>query len=187
MIKSFRGITPSIGSDVFIAETSVIIGNVSIGSMSSIWYNVVIRGDVNRVRIGNRTNIQDNSLLHVTSSKGEHFSGHPLIIGDNVTVGHCATLHGCTVEDGAFIGMKATVLDRVIVGRGAMVAAGSLVTEGTEIPPETLWMGSPAKFKRSLTASEKTRSLELAESYVNLSRNYIAETSPLLHNDLFIK
>ncbi|NVN97919.1 MAG: gamma carbonic anhydrase family protein [Geobacteraceae bacterium] len=175
MIKTFRNIAPSISKNAFISETAVIIGDVSIGSMSSIWYNVVIRGDVNSIIIGSRTNIQDNSLLHVTGRKGEHDTGHPLIIGDNVTIGHCVTLHGCTVEHSAFVGMRAIVLDRVRVGRGAMIAAGSLVTEGTVIPPETLWIGSPARYKRNLTVSEIIRASDLAESYVNLSKLYINE------------
>lgn len=175
MIKSFINSEPLISADAFISETSVIIGNVSIGSMSSVWYNVVIRGDVNKIRIGKCTNIQDSSLLHVTGGMGEFNTGHPLIIGDNVTVAHCVTLHGCTLQDNVFIGMNAIIMDGVIVGRGAMVAAGSLVTERTVIPPDTLWMGSPARFKRMLTEAEKIRSSDLADSYVKLSRVYIKE------------
>lgn len=172
MIIPFNKIHPEIANDAFIAETSVIIGDVHIGSQSSIWHNVVIRGDVNRIRIGNRTNIQDLSLLHVTGYKNESSPGSPLEIGDNVTVGHGVTLHGCTVKNSAFIGMKAIVMDRVVVGEGAMVAAGSLVPEGTVISPETLWMGVPAKFKRSLFPDEKIKFAEVAESYINLSKRY---------------
>ena len=175
MIKSFNNIYPAIDAAAFVSETSVIIGDVHIGSQSSIWYNVVIRGDVNSIRIGSRTNIQDLSLLHVTGKKGESRPGFPLIIGDNVTVGHKVTLHGCTVENNAFIGMNAMVMDGVVVGEGSMVAAGSLVTERTVIPPWTLWMGSPAKLKRSISDEERIRSIELAESYVNLSKTYIKE------------
>jgi carbonic anhydrase/acetyltransferase-like protein (isoleucine patch superfamily) len=172
VIIPFNKIHPEIANDAFIAETSVIIGDVHIGSQSSIWYNVVIRGDVNRIRIGNRTNIQDLSLLHVTGYKNESSPGSPLEIGDNVTVGHGVTLHGCTVKNSAFIGMKAIVMDRVVVGEGAMVAAGSLVPEGTVISPETLWMGVPAKFKRPLSPDEKIKFAEVAESYINLSMRY---------------
>jgi len=175
VILPFNNIQPEIAHDAFIAETSVIIGDVHIGCQSSIWFNVVIRGDVNRIRIGNRTNIQDLSLLHVTGYKNEIYPGSPLEIGDNVTVGHGVILHGCTVKNNAFIGMKAIVMDRVVVGEGAMVAAGALVPEGTVIFPETLWMGSPAKFKRALTQDEKVKFGGLAESYVNLSRQYLHE------------
>jgi gamma-carbonic anhydrase len=172
VIIPFNNIHPEIAIDAFIAETSVIIGNVYIGSQSSIWYNVVIRGDINRIRIGNRTNIQDLSLLHVAGYKNESSPGSQLEIGDNVTVGHGVTLHGCTVENRAFIGMKAIVMDRVVVGEGAMVAAGSLVPEGTLISPDTLWMGVPAKFKRALTPDEKIKFAEVAESYIKLSKRY---------------
>jgi carbonic anhydrase/acetyltransferase-like protein (isoleucine patch superfamily) len=183
MIKSFNNIHPAIAMDAFIAETSMIIGDVHIGSQSSIWYNVVIRGDVNSIKIGNRTNIQDLSLLHVTGRKSEDFPGFSLDIGDNVTVGHNVTLHGCTVENNAFIGMNAMVMDRAVVGEGAMVAAGSLVPEGTVIPPGTLWMGSPAKFKRFLSSSEQKKSVDLAESYVKLAKTYINEKNPPLPGD----
>jgi len=177
MIRPFKSIFPEIDVDAFVSETSVIIGNVSIGSQSSIWYNVVIRGDVNSIRIGRKTNIQDLSLLHVSGKKGDNCPGFSLTIGDNVTVGHKVTLHGCTVENSAFIGMNAMIMDGVVVGEGAMVAAGSLVTERTLIPPWTLWMGSPAKLKRTLSADEKMRSVERAESYVTLAKIYIEEST----------
>lgn len=184
MIRPFNSIHPSIDKDAFISETSVIIGDVHIGSHSSIWYNVVIRGDVNSIRVGSRTNIQDLSTLHVTGRKDEDRPGSSLVIGDNVTVGHNVTLHGCTIENGAFIGMNSMVMDRVVVGEGAMVAAGSLVTEGTVIPPETLWMGSPARYKRSLSEDEKKISIELADSYVFLSKQYINEGTSLLTKNI---
>jgi gamma-carbonic anhydrase len=173
LIIPFKNIQPEIAHDALISETSVIIGDVHIGSQSSVWYNVVIRGDINSIRIGNRTNIQDLSLLHVTGYKNMSSPGSPLEIGDNVTVGHGVTLHGCTVKNNVFIGMKAIVMDRVVIGEGAMVAAGSLVTEGTIIGPETLWMGAPAKFKRSISTDEKIKFAELAESYINLSKQYL--------------
>ena len=175
MTKTFCGTTPKIDESAYIADTAVIIGDVHIGRNSSIWFNVVVRGDVNFIRIGERTNIQDLSLLHVTGRKGETNQGAPLIIGNDVTIGHSTTIHGCTIEDGAFIGMKAMVMDRVTVGKGAMVAAGSLVPEGTVIPPGTLWLGSPAKFKRILSAEEAARSAAIAVSYADLANRYKAE------------
>jgi len=184
MIRHFNNILPLIAPDAFIAETAVIIGDVHVGSQSSIWYNVVVRGDVNSIRVGSRTNIQDLTLLHVTGIKDNNCPGFKLVIGDNVTIGHNVTLHGCTIENQAFIGMNAMVMDRVVVGYGAMVAAGSLVTEGTHIPSGTLWMGSPARFKRALTDDEKARSLELAESYVNLAKTYIKVNVTQLKGEL---
>jgi len=175
MTKSFNGISPQIAESAFIAETAVVVGDVHIGTSSSIWFNVVIRGDVNYIRIGDRTNIQDLSMLHVSGRKDETDAGAPLLIGNDVTIGHNTTIHGCTIEDGAFIGMKAMVMDRVTVGKGAMVAAGSLVPEGTVIPPGTLWLGSPAKFKRTLAPQEKVRAAAIAVSYADLARRYKTE------------
>ncbi len=178
MVRPFKNVNPFIASDAFIAETAVIIGDVHIGSQSSIWYNVVIRGDVNSIRIGHRSNIQDLSLIHVTGKKDANNSGSPLFIGDDVTVGHHVTLHGCTIGNKAFIGMNVLIMDRVVIGESAMVAAGSLVPEGTSIPPGTLWMGSPARFKRVRTEAEKTKSLELAAAYVSLAKTFSEEIFP---------
>ena len=173
MIRSFQGNHPKIDPTAFIAETAVIIGDVQIGPQSSIWYNVVVRGDVNSIRIGARSNMQDLSMLHVTHKKHAGDPGAPLIIGDDVTVGHSVTLHGCTVENGAFIGMQAIVMDRVVVGTGALVGARALVTEGTVIPPHTLWVGAPAKFKRDLTPDEIAWLGKAAGNYVNYALQYI--------------
>jgi gamma-carbonic anhydrase len=173
MIRPFQGIHPKIHDSVFIAETAVIVGDVEIGIQSSIWYNVVARGDVNSIRIGRRTNIQDLSMLHVTHKKDAVDPGAPLIIGDDVTVGHSVTLHGCTVENGAFIGMQAIVMDKVVVGEGALVGARSLVTEGTIIAPHTLWVGAPARYKRDLNPEEIARLARSADNYVNYARQYI--------------
>jgi gamma-carbonic anhydrase len=175
MIKSLSGISPKIEASAYIADSAVVIGDVHIGKSSSIWFNVVVRGDVNYIRIGDRTNIQDLSLLHVTGRKSEDNPGAPLLIGNDVTIGHSTTIHGCNIEDGAFIGMKAMVMDHVTVGKGAMVAAGSLVPEGTVIPPGTLWLGSPAKFKRALTAEEQVKAAAIAVSYAALAKKYKAE------------
>jgi len=173
MIRPFQGIHPNIDTTAFIAETAVIVGEVEIGPESSIWYNVVARGDVNFIRIGARTNIQDLSMLHVTHKKGPEDPGAPLIIGDEVTVGHSVTLHGCTIEKGAFIGMQAIVMDKVVVGEGALVGARALVTEGTVIAPHTLWVGAPAKYKRDLTPEEIAWLQKSAGNYVKYSRQYL--------------
>jgi carbonic anhydrase/acetyltransferase-like protein (isoleucine patch superfamily) len=173
MIRPFQGKAPHIAADAFIAETAVVIGDVTIGAQSSIWYNVVVRGDVNIIRIGDRTNIQDLTMLHVTHRKHADDPGAPLIIGNEVTVGHGATLHGCTVEDGAFIGMQAIVMDRVVVGQGALVGARALVTEGTVIPPHTLWVGAPARCKRELTDEERAWLARSAGNYVRYASEYL--------------
>ena len=175
MIRPFQGIHPKIDESAFIAETAVIVGDVEIGAQSSIWYNVVARGDVNFIRIGSRTNIQDLSMLHVTHKKNAEDPGAPLIIGDNVTVGHSVTLHGCTVENGSFIGMQAIVMDKVVVGEGALVGARSLVTEGTVIAPHTLWVGAPARYKRDLNPEEIAWLEKSAGNYVNYALQYIRE------------
>ncbi|SNB47193.1 gamma carbonic anhydrase family protein [Geobacter sp. DSM 9736] len=173
MIRPFQGIQPKIDPAAFIAETAVIIGDVEIGAQSSVWYNVVARGDVNFIRIGNRTNIQDLSMLHVTHRKHAEDPGAPLIIGDDVTVGHSVTLHGCTIGNGAFIGMQAIVMDNVEVGEGALIGARALVTEGTVIPPYTLWIGSPAKCKRELTPQEIEWLKKSPQNYVKYALQYI--------------
>jgi gamma-carbonic anhydrase len=176
VIRPFQGIHPTIAPSAFIAETAVLVGDVTIGAASSIWYNVVARGDVNFIKIGDRTNIQDLSMLHVTHKKHADDPGAPLVIGNDVTVGHSVTLHGCTIEDGAFIGMQAIVMDRVVVGSGALVGARALVTEGTVIPPNTLWVGAPAKFKRDLTQEERTWLAKSAGNYVNYAQQYLNDS-----------
>lgn len=172
MIRGFLGASPHINASAFIAETAVIIGDVEIGPQSSVWYNCVVRGDVNFIRIGTRSNIQDLSMLHVTHKKHTNDPGAPLVIGDNVTVGHSVTLHGCTLKDGCFIGMQAIVMDNAVVGEGALVGARALVTEGTIIPPRTLWIGAPARYKRDLTADEIARLQKSAENYVRYAQQY---------------
>jgi carbonic anhydrase/acetyltransferase-like protein (isoleucine patch superfamily) len=173
MIRSFQGIQPQIDPTVFIAETAVIIGDVTIGAQSSVWYNVVVRGDVNFIRIGCRTNIQDLSMLHVTHKKHAEDPGAPLTIGDDVTIGHSVTLHGCTIGNGVLIGMQAIVMDNVVVGEGALVGARALVTEGTVIQPGTLWVGAPARYKRDLNNEEITRLQKSSQNYVQYSLEYM--------------
>ena len=173
MIRPFKGISPQVADSAFIAEGAAIIGEVTIGEQASIWYNCVVRGDVNFITIGDRTNIQDLSMLHVTHKKHAADPGAPLIIGNDVTVGHSVTLHGCTIEDGAFIGMQAMIMDRAVVGRGALIGARALVTEGTVVPPGTLWVGAPAKYKRDLTPDEVAWLGRSAGNYVRYSREFI--------------
>jgi len=173
MIRPFKGIIPKIDPSSFIAETAVIIGDVEIGPLSSIWYNSVLRGDVNHIRIGKGTNIQDLSMLHVTHRKETQDPGAPLIIGDFVTIAHGVTLHGCTIANGAFIGMQAVVMDKVVVGAESLVGARSLVTEGTIIAPGTLWLGSPARYKRDLTAEELKRLRDSAENYIRYAEDFL--------------
>ena len=175
MIRPFQGIHPTIDSSVFIAETAVIIGDVQIGADSSVWYNCVVRGDVNHIRIGARSNVQDLSMLHVTHKKHADDPGAPLIIGDDVTIGHRVTLHGCTLNDGCFIGMQAMVMDHAVVGEGALVGARALVTEGTVIPPHTLWVGAPAKYKRDLTENEIAWLKKSPGNYVKYSLQYLQD------------
>lgn len=183
MTREFCGIRPAIDPSAFIADTAVIIGDVKIGSGSSIWFNTVVRGDVNTIRIGNRTNIQDLCMLHVTGSRGGG-SGSPLVIGSDVSVGHGVTLHGCTVEDGAFIGMNTVVLDNCVIGRGALVAAGSLLPEGTTVPPGTLWMGAPARYRRDVTQADRERMARTTASYLQLSTRYRESAIPPRGRDL---
>jgi len=176
MIRSFKGISPKIDDSAFVAEGAVVIGDVTVGRDASIWYNCVVRGDVNFIRIGDRSNIQDLSMLHVTHKKNAQDPGAPLVIGADVTVGHSVTLHGCTIEDGAFIGMQAMVMDNAVVGKGALVGARALVTEGTVIPPDTLWVGAPAKYKRDLTPDEVAWLGRSAGNYVRYARQYLDDS-----------
>lgn len=167
-VRTFAGKTPQLGRGVFLAETSAVIGDVVIGDESSIWYSTVVRGDVMPIRIGARTSIQDNTVIHVTSD----FSG--TIIGSDCTVGHSAIIHACTVEDFCLIGMGSILLDGAVIGRGSLVGAGALVTPGTRIPPNSLVIGSPAKVKRELNDKEREQISYGASHYVELARRYLA-------------
>ena len=160
-----------IAASAYIDPASVIIGDVVIGDDSSIWPLVVIRGDVNYVRIGARTNIQDGSILHVMKDE------YPLTLGDDITVGHSATLHGCTIESRCLIGMRATILNGVVVGEGTIIAAGTLLTERTIIPPRSLVVGSPGKIKRTLTAIDQATIDRYAQRYVEYKNIYRNETA----------
>jgi carbonic anhydrase/acetyltransferase-like protein (isoleucine patch superfamily) len=165
-IIPFKGKMPRLAPGVFIAAGVAITGDVTVGTNSSIWFNTVARGDVNHIRIGERTNIQDNSVIHVTSG------GHPTIIGNDVTVGHNAILHACTIEDSCLIGMGAIIMDGAIIRKGSLVAAGSVVPPGREFPPGSLIMGSPAAVKRPVTPEESAFFLKSALGYIETAREY---------------
>jgi carbonic anhydrase/acetyltransferase-like protein (isoleucine patch superfamily) len=171
LIRPFKGKTPKIHPSAFIAETAVIIGDVEIGPETGVWYGAVIRGDVNRIRIGAHTNIQDGVVIHV-DSEGEHWEGIPTIIGDNVTVGHKALLHACTIESDAFVGMGSIMLDGAVVESGGMLAAGAMLTPKKRIPRGQLWAGSPAKFFRELTKEETDYFKISADHYHWLASQY---------------
>ena len=168
----FFMIKPTIPKTCFIAPQAVVIGNVTIGEDSSIWFNTVIRGDVNSIRIGKKTNIQDLCMVHVSNDDGPQPS--PTVIGDYVTVGHRAIIHGATVHNFCLIGMGAILLDRVMIGENCVIGAGSLVTEGANIPAGHLAFGSPAKVIRPLTETEISLIRFSAEHYATLAKKYIA-------------
>jgi carbonic anhydrase/acetyltransferase-like protein (isoleucine patch superfamily) len=167
LIKSVRGFTPEIGKDCFLADNATIIGDVKIGDECSIWFNTVLRGDVNSIRIGNGVNIQDGSVLHTLYEKST------IEIGDNVSVGHNVTIHGATIKEYALIGMGATVLDHAVVGEGAIVAAGALVLKDTIIEPNTIWGGVPAKFIKKVDPEQsKEINHKIARNYHMYSKWY---------------
>lgn len=166
MITAFQNVQPKIHASVFIAENALVIGDVEIGEDSSIWFNSVVRGDVNYIKIGARTNIQDGSIIHVSTKT------HPTVLEDEVTLGHRVTLHGCYIETGCLIGIGAIILDGVRVGRDSLVAAGSLLTPNTIIPPRSMVMGSPARVKRQLTTDEIYNLARFWQNYTKLSKVY---------------
>jgi carbonic anhydrase/acetyltransferase-like protein (isoleucine patch superfamily) len=166
MIRKFLESTPKVDDSAFIAETAVVIGDVEIGEGASVWYGCVLRGDVNYIRIGDRTNIQDMTMIHVSRRD------HPTVVEHEVTVGHSVTLHGCHVETGCLIGIGATVLDGARIGRNSLVAAGSLVTPNTLIPEGSFVLGAPARVKRQLTPEEIEDQTRFWKGYVELSQIY---------------
>ena len=178
MILPFKGIEPQVPEECFVAPSADIIGDVEIGEQSSVWFQVIIRGDVNKIRIGKRTNIQDAAVLHVTRDKPPQ-KGAPLTIGDDVTVGHRATLHGCTIKNRVLIGMGASMLDHAVIDDDSIVAAGALVTKGKVFPPRSLIQGSPATAVRELTADEISFLKKSAANYVKDSEIYNAEFEEL--------
>lgn len=169
LILPYKGVVPTIDPAAFIAQTATVIGDVHIGPDTGIWYGCVVRGDVNEIRIGARTNIQDGTVIHVAGQ------GQGTYIGDGITVGHMALLHACTLEDNCFIGMKACVMDGAYVESGAMVAAGALVTPGKRVKSGQLWAGSPARPIRELTEQDLAYFPLSAENYAALARDYRTE------------
>jgi carbonic anhydrase/acetyltransferase-like protein (isoleucine patch superfamily) len=177
MILPFRGIHPKIHPDAFVAETAVVIGDVEIGAGSSVWYGCVVRGDVNRIRIGRNSNIQDGSVVHVNHDRGggdyrQSGGGMPTLIGDNVTIGHMALIHACTLDSECFIGMRAVVMDQAVVQSGAMVAAGALVSPRKVVESGQLWAGSPARRVRELSPEEQADGPYIAGLYAELAAAY---------------
>lgn len=169
MIRPFRGFYPQIHGTAFIADSAQVIGDVHVGVQASIWFGTVVRGDMFHIRIGDRTNVQDNCVLHTRTGE------KPTILEDQVTVGHSVTLHGCYIEHGSLIGIGSIVLDDARVGRQSLVAAGSLISPGTIIPPRSLVMGMPARVKRPLTDEEVAGLDRYWQNYVEYSAHYLAE------------
>ncbi len=174
MVMNFEEYTPKIGKNCFIAPSADIIGRIELGEESAVWFGAVIRGDVNHIKIGDRTNVQDLSMIHVTHYKKEDMSdGYPTVIGNDVTVGHRVMLHGCTIEDACLIGMSATILDGAIIGKESIVGAGALVTQNKHFPPRSLILGSPAKVVRELTQEEVDELYASAARYVSFKDKYL--------------
>lgn len=165
-VTPFRSHNPRFGRDVFLANGVHVIGDVVIADESSLWFNTVVRGDVHSIRIGARTNIQDNSTVHVTSGTG------PCQIGNDVTIGHNCVIHACQIEDRSLIGMGAIILDGAVIPPDSLVGAGSLVTQGKSFPPGSLIIGSPAKAVRPLTDAEKAQLIASAQHYIETARGY---------------
>ena len=164
-ILPYNGISPVIDAAAYIAETAVLTGAVEVGAESSIWYGCVLRGDVNHIRIGQGVNIQDGTVVHTSRL-------YPCVIEDCVSIGHMALIHACTLEQGCFVGMKACIMDGVVVERGAFVAAGSLVTPGKRVPAGELWAGQPARFVRKISEKDQAIMDYTQPNYVKLSRQY---------------
>ncbi len=172
-IRPYREWTPETGRRVFIDPAATVIGRVAIGDDSSIWPGCVLRGDVNYIRIGARTSIQDGSVLHVASDRLAGGGGIPLLVGDDCTVGHGVILHACTVGNRCLVGMGAIVMDGTVIGDEVIVGAGALVPAGRKLAPRTLWVGSPARMARALTAKEVADLAESAAHYVALKDRYL--------------
>ncbi|HHD77931.1 MAG TPA: gamma carbonic anhydrase family protein [Campylobacteraceae bacterium] len=174
MILSYKGISPKTGKNCFLAPSADIIGEVTMGDDCSVWFGSVLRADVHYIRIGDRVNIQDLSMIHVTHWKNpDRSDGNPTIIEDDVTVGHRVMLHGCTIKKASLIGMSATILDGAVIGEESIVGAGALVTRNKIFPPRSLIMGAPAKVVRSLTEEEVTELYNSARRYVTFKNEYL--------------
>ena len=168
MLRAYKGVLPRVHGTAYVDDSAQVIGDVEIGEASSIWMNAVLRGDVHRIRIGARSNVQDGTVVHVMNGT------HPTTIGDDVTIGHAAIVHGCSIENRVLIGMGAILLNGVRIGQGSIVAAGTLVPEETSIPPRSLVMGSPGRVKRTLSDAEVASILQFSERYVEYRLDYMA-------------
>ncbi len=169
MIRPLKGVTPTIPATCFVDDSAQVIGDVVLGEHASIWMNAVLRGDVHYIRIGRNTNIQDNSVLHGMLGQW------PVVLGDDVTVGHNATLHGCVIEDRCLIGMGTIILNGARIGHDSILAAGTLISQGTIVEPGSLWMGAPGKFRRYLTEEEKASILTYRSHYLDYKEQYLKE------------
>ena len=171
MIRSYQGRLPRIPASCYVDLSAQVIGDVTLGERSSVWMNAVLRGDVNAIRIGSCSSVQDCAVLHGQRNR------YPVIVGDWVTIGHNATVHGCIVEDEVVIGIGARVLNNAHIGSGSIIAAGAVVTEDTQVPPRTLWTGVPAKLRRQLTDADHALILEFANNYLDYVELYLKETA----------
>ena len=178
LILPFDGMTPKVAADAFVAETATLIGDVEVGPGASIWYGCVLRADLNKIRVGRNTNIQDGTIVHCNHDPEGNYretgGGMPTVIGDDVTIGHMALIHACTLEDESFVGMRAVVMDLAVVERRAMLAAGALLTPGKRVPSGQLWAGSPARYARELKPGELEEMAYLTRHYVKLGAAYLA-------------
>lgn len=173
-LRPYRDITPSLGARVYVDPAATVIGSVELGDDASIWPGVVLRGDVERIRIGARSNVQDGTIVHVTHDGPYTPGGTPCIVGSDVTIGHGAILHACTIEDCCLIGMHATVLDGAVVGRHAFIGAGALIAPGKLVGTGELWLGNPARCARKLSDREIEQLAYSAQHYVKLKDEYLA-------------
>ena len=171
MIKSFQNKTPHLGKSVFISDTASVIGDVTLGDEVNIWFGAVIRGDMHYIKIGNRTNIQDNAVVHVTTAVS------PANVGSSVTVGHGAIIHGCTIENHCMIGMGTIVMDDAVIGEGSLIGAGALVPPNMKVPPKSLVVGMPGKIVRKVTSEEYTMIKERPQEYIELAASYFNKTT----------
>ncbi len=167
MIRSYQGRQPHIPASCYVDSSAQLIGDVTLGERSSVWMNAVLRGDVHFIRVGANSNVQDCSVLHGQRNL------YPVIVGDWVTIGHNATVHGCVVEDAVLIGIGATVLNGCRIGEGSIIAAGAVVPEGTVVPPRTLWAGIPAKLCRKLGDADRAKILEYAQNYLDYTEIFL--------------
>jgi carbonic anhydrase/acetyltransferase-like protein (isoleucine patch superfamily) len=169
MVRSYRGELPRIPSSCYVDLSAQVIGDVTLGERSSVWMNAVLRGDVNSIRVGSNSNVQDCSVLHGQRNL------YPVIVGDWVTIGHNATVHGCVVEDGVLVGIGVRILNACRIGEGALIAAGAVVPEHTVVPPRTLWAGVPAKLRRELNDDDRKLILQYAQNYLDYTEIYLNE------------